>query len=220
MPLKTEGESTISPFFVISDKSQYNFTDPQSRIMKNSGNKGFDQHYNAQIAVEHQALLIIANTLSNHPNDQLDALPTVDGIDLRVGKPQRAALDTGYFSVTNVEGFESRQIEPYIATGRHPHQAYWQIMLSQQPDSPVADATLKALMSYKLQTDEGRAFYRLRKCTVEPIIGIIKETMGFRQFSLRGLTKAAGEWNLVCLAYNFRRLHGLMGTKSISPTGC
>ena len=188
--------------------------------MKNSGNKGFDQHYNAQIAVEHQALLIIANTLSNHPNDQLDALPTVDGIDLRVGKPQRAALDTGYFSVTNVEGFESRQIEPYIATGRHPHQAYWQIMLSQQPDSPVADATLKALMSYKLQTDEGRAFYRLRKCTVEPIIGIIKETMGFRQFSLRGLTKAAGEWNLVCLAYNFRRLHGLMGTKSISPTGC
>jgi hypothetical protein len=188
--------------------------------MKNSGNKGFDQHYNGQIAVDQQALLIISNTLSNHPNDQLDALPTVDGIDLRVGKPKRAALDTGYFSVTNIEGLEARQIDPYIATGRHSHQAYWQIMLSQQTDPPVAEATLKAKMAYKLKTDEGRAFYRLRKCTVEPIIGIIKETMGFRQFSLRGLTKAAGEWNLVCLAYNFRRLHVLMGIKSVSPTGC
>jgi Transposase DDE domain len=188
--------------------------------MKNSGNKGFDQHYNGQIAVDQQALLIIANTLSNHPNDRLDALPTVDGIDLRVGKPKRAALDTGYYSVTNIEGLEERQIEPYIATGRYSHQAYWQTMLSQQVDPPAAAATLKAKMAYKLQTEQGKAFYRLRKCTVEPIIGIIKETMGFRQFSLRGLIKAAGEWNLVCLAYNFRRLHGLMGTKCVSPTGC
>jgi Transposase DDE domain len=93
-------------------------------------------------------------------------------------------------------------------------------MLSQQADPPAAAATLKAKMAYKLQTEKGKAFYRLRKCTVEPIIGIIKETMGFCQFSLRGLTKAAGEWNLVCLAYNFRRLHGLMGLKGVSPTGC
>jgi hypothetical protein len=117
-------------------------------------------------------------------------------------------------------GLEARQIEPYIATGRHSHQTYWQIILSEQPDPPAADATLKAKMAHKLKTEEGRAFYRLRKCTVEPIIGIIKETMGFRQFSLRGLTKAAGEWNLVCLSYNFRRLHGLMGFKYVSPTGC
>jgi hypothetical protein len=92
--------------------------------------------------------------------------------------------------------------------------------LSQEADPPAAEATLKVEMVYKLQTEEGKAFYGLRKCTVEPIIGIIKETMGFRQFSLRGLMKAAGEWNLVCLAYNFRRLHGLMGLKSVSPTGC
>ena len=188
--------------------------------MKNSGNRGFDQHYNGQIAVDQQALLIISNTLSNHPNDQLDALPTVDGINLRVGKPKRAALDAGYFSVTNIEGLEARQIEPYIATGRYSHQAYWQIVLSQPSDPPVAAATLKAKMAHKLKTDEGRAFYRLRKCTVEPIIGIIKETMGFRQFSLRGLMKAAGEWNLVCLAYNFRRLHRLVSIKSVSPTSC
>jgi hypothetical protein len=81
-------------------------------------------------------------------------------------------------------------------------------------------ASPKLKMTYKLQTAEGKAVYRLRKCTVEPVFGIIKEAMGFQQFSLRGLTKVAGEWSLVCLAFNLRRLHGLMGKKSVSPTGC
>jgi hypothetical protein len=101
----------------IRDKDQYNFTDPQSRMMKNSGNLGFDQHYNA--------LLIISHSLSNHPNDQLDALPTIDAINPRVGSAKRAALDAGYFSVSNIEGLQSRQIDPYIATGRQAHDSYW-----------------------------------------------------------------------------------------------
>jgi hypothetical protein len=121
---------------------------------------------------------------------------------------------------SNIEGLHTRQIDPYIATGREAHHSYWQTLLAQSPHPPDADAPLKAKMAYKLKTEDGKAFYRLRKCTVEPIIGIIKETMGFRQLSLRGLTKAAGEWGLVCLAFNLRRLHVLMGTKTVSPTSC
>jgi hypothetical protein len=204
----------------IGETDQYNFTDPDSRIMKNSGNQGFDQHYNAQLTVDQPTLLIVSHTLSNHANDQLDALPTIDAISPQVGKPKRVALDAGYFSETTIDGLHTRQIDPYIATGRQAHHTYWQTLLAQSPDPPEADAPLKAKMAYKLQTDDGKAFYRLRKCTVEPVIGIIKETMGFRQFSLRGLTKAAGEWGLVCLAFNLRRLHVLMGAKAVSPTGC
>lgn len=188
--------------------------------MKNSNNRGFDQHFNVQIAVDQGSLLIVSAVLSNHPNDQLDGLPTVDAINPRVGKPQRAAFDTGYFSVTNIQGLESRQIEPYIATGRPAHHVEVQALLQQTQTPPEADASPKVKMKYKLQTDIGKEIYRLRKCTVEPVFGIIKETMGFRQFSLRGLTKAAGEWSLVCLAFNLRRLQRLFLNKDISPTGC
>jgi hypothetical protein len=188
--------------------------------MKNSGNQGFDQHYNAQIAVEQKTLLIVSNSLSNHPNDQLDALPTIDAINPRVGRAKRAALDAGYFSVSNIEGLHARQIDPYIATGRQTHESYWKTQMAQMSDPPTENATPKLKMRSKLKTEEGKAFYRLRKCTVEPVIGIIKEAIGFRQFSLRGSLKAAGEWNLVCLAFNFKRFHGLMEQKIISPTAC
>jgi hypothetical protein len=96
----------------------------------------------------------------------------------------------------------------------------WRTQMAQLSEAPAENATPKLKMRYKLKTEEGKAFYRLRKCTVEPVIGIIKEAMGFRQFSLRGSLKVDGEWNLVCLAFNFRRLHVLMGQKIISPTGC
>ena len=188
--------------------------------MKNSRNKGFDQHYNGQIAVDQQTLLIVSNTLSNHPNDQLDAIPTVDAIDPRVGKVKRAALDAGYFSVSNVEGLQSRQIDPFIATGRQSHHQYLTNLLTELTEPPADDATLQLKMTYKLQSEEGKALYRLRKSTVEPVFGIIKESMGFRQFSLRGLIKSAGEWNLVCLAFNLKRFHQLMLKKFVSPTGC
>ncbi len=179
--------------------------------MKNSRDGGFDQHYNAQAAVSHQSLLIVSTSVSNHPNDQLDALPTVDSIDPRLGKPKRAALDNGYFSLANIEGLQGRGIEPYIATGRQSHHLSWRALLEELPDPPTAEATPKVKMAYKLKTDEGQALYRLRKCTVEPTIGMIKETIGFRQFSLRGLENVQGEWSLVCLAFNLRRLHSLMG---------
>jgi len=191
-------------------KDQYNFTDPESRIMKNSTNAGFDQHYNAQAAVEQDSFLVVANGLSNHPNDQAEALPTLDALAPVLGQPAAAALDNGFFSAANITGMEARGIEPYIATGREPHHQSWQALVAEQPAPPPADASPTVKMAYKLQTDVGHAIYRLRKCTVEPVIGIIKEVLGFRQFSLRGLPAAAGEWCLVCLAFNLKRLHILM----------
>jgi len=191
------------------DKDQYNFTDPESRIMKNSNNSGFDQHYNTQIAVEQSSLLVVANTLSNHPNDKQEAIPTVDAIPSEIGKPEASALDNGYFSASNITEFEARGIDPYIATGREAHHCSWQNYFKEQATPLPDDATPKEKMAYKLQTEIGQTIYKLRKHTVEPVIGIIKEVLGFRQFSLRGLQKAAGEWNLLCIAFNLKRLHTL-----------
>jgi transposase len=193
-------------------KDQYNFTDPDSRIMKNSNNDGFDQHYNVQAAVDQDSRLIVGNTVSNHPNDQAEAIPTVDAIPTEVGKPEAAALDNGYFSSTNIEELEARGIEPYIATGGDHHHQSWQERFAQEPTPPPEDASLIVKMAYKLKTDIGKIIYGLRKSTVEPIIGIIKETLGFRQFSLRGLVAVAGEWCLVCLAYNLKRMHVLVSS--------
>jgi transposase len=193
-------------------KDQYNFTDPQSSIMKNSTNAGFDQHYNVQVAVEQTNLFIVGNSLSNHPVDTYQAIPTVDAIPPEIGHPKAAALDKIYFAPRNIQDFAARQIEPFIATGREPHHRSWQERFAQTPEPPPDDASPIIKMAYKLQTELGKAVYGLRKSTVEPVIGIIKEVLGFRQFSLRGLAAAAGEWCLVCLAWNLKRLHKLATT--------
>jgi len=208
---KPHGRAPEPPTPGPRDTDQYNFTDPESRIMKNSTNAGFDQHYNAQVAVDQDTLLIVGNTLSNHPNDKGEALPTVDAIPPELGKPKAGALDNGYFSSRNIDGFEARDIDAYIATGREPHHKSWQERFAEQPAPPPEDASPIVKMAYKLQSDIGKAIYGLRKCTVEPVIGIIKEVLGFRQFSLRGLAAAAGEWCLVCLAFNLKRLHVVLG---------
>jgi transposase len=191
------------------DKDQYNFTDPDSRIMKNSTDKGVDQHYNVQVAADQGCLLIVGHALSNHPNDKKEAVPTLDAIAPELGKPRAAALDNGYFSETNIHAFQEREVEAYIATGREPHHKDWHTFFAELPKPPGEEASPKEKMAYKLQTEIGKAIYRLRKCTVEPVIGIIKEILGFRQFSLRGLWAAAGEWCLVCLAFNLKRMHTL-----------
>jgi len=192
------------------DGDQYNFSDPESRIMKNSSNQGVDQHYNAQAAVDQDSLLIVASTLSNHPNDYGEAIPTLDAIPEALGTPNAGALDNGFFSVDNIAQMELRGIEPYIATGREPHHRSWRAFFAEEPAPPPANASPRAKMAHKLQTEIGKAIYRLRKCTVEPVIGIIKEVLGFRQFSLRGLAAAAGEWCLVCLVFDLKRLFALL----------
>ena len=118
------------------DKDQYNFTDPESRIMKNSNNDGYDQHYNVQVAVDQESFLVVATELSNHPNDKQEAEPTLDAIDPRLGKPKAAAMDNGYFSTTNITACEQRSIEPYIATGREAHYLDIQTLLAEQPEAP------------------------------------------------------------------------------------
>jgi len=206
---KPRGPAPKPPEPGARDKDQYNFTDPESRIMKNSTDDGFDQHYNVQIAVDQDSLLIVGNTLSNHPVDTYEAIATVDAIPAEIGKPKAAALDRGYFAPRNIREFEARDIDPFIATGREPHHKSWQERFAQTPAPPSDDASLIVKMAHKLQTEIGKAIYGLRKSTVEPVLGIIKEVLGFRQFSLRGLIAAAGEWCLVCLAWNLKRLHKL-----------
>lgn len=206
---KPRGRKPKPPEAGPQDKDQYNFTDPDARIMKNSSNAGFDQHYNVQVAVDQETMLIVAPALSNHPNDKQEAEPTLEAISPKVGKPTAAALDNGYFSEANVAALERRGIEPYIATGREPHHKSWHSFFDEMP-RPAEEASPQVKMAYKLQTEIGQAIYRLRKCTVEPVIGIIKEILGFRQFSLRGLAAVTGEWCLVCLAFNLKRMHTLM----------
>jgi transposase len=206
---KPRGRPPAPPTPGPRDDDQYNFTDPESRIMKNSTDQGFDQHYNAQVAVDQASLLIVGTSLSNHANDQAEAVPTVDAIPSGLGTPRAAALDTGYFSVANIDALEARQIAPYIATGREPHNQGWAAYFAGVPDPPPEDASVKEKMAYKLKTAGGQAIYRLRTCTVEPVIGLVKEVLGFRQFSLRGEAAAGGEWCLVCLAFDLKRLHSL-----------
>jgi transposase len=191
-------------------QDQYNFTDPDSRIMKNSTDPGFDQHYNVQVAVDHASRLIVAHTLSNHPTDRGEALSTVAAIPEELGSPNAAVFDNGYWSPNNVAELEQHGITPYIATGRDSHHQSWDARFAQAPEPPAEDASPIVKMAYTLRTAIGKHLYALRKSTVEPVIGIIKEVLGFRQFSLRGLALVAGEWGLVCLAYNLKRLHILV----------
>ena len=201
---KPRGQPPKPPEVGPSDKDQYNFTDPDSRIMKNSTDNGYDQHYNAQVAVTQNSMFIVATSLSNHPNDKQEAEPTLDALPAELGQPEAVAMDNGYFSASNIEATEERGIKPYIATGVRRTTSAWKTCLA-----PTATASPKEKMTYQLTTEIGHEIYRLRKCTVEPVIGIIKEILGFRQFSLRGLKNVTGEWCLVCLAFNLKRMHSI-----------
>jgi len=212
---KPRGKPPEAPKEGPNEKDQYNFTDPDSRIMKNSTNSGYDQHYNAQVAVCQDTMLILATSLSNHPNDKREAEPTLDALSPKLDQPEAAALDNGFFSERNIQAFEKRNIEPYIATGREPHYKSMDVLLGELPVEPTSNASPKEKMAYKLATEIGKEIYRLRKCTVEPVIGIIKEVLGFRQFSLRGIKNVAGEWCLVCLAFNLKRMHTLFLAHSL-----
>jgi hypothetical protein len=203
------GKPPAPPSATPKDGEQYNFTDPDSRIMKNSRDAGFSQQYNAQAAVAQDALFIVGGSLSNHANDQGEVAPTLAALPEGLSKPSAAALDTGYFSESNLTILEAAQIEPYIATGRTAHNGGWKAHFAQAGEPPDENASPREKMAYKLRTAVGQAIYRRRKCTIEPVFGQIKEVMGFRQFSLRGLLSVTGEWCLVCLAYNLRRLHVL-----------
>ncbi len=193
------------------DKDQYNFSDPESRIMK--GADGIVQGYNAQAAVEPTLLLIVGQSVTEAANDKQQLVPMVELIEQQSGqRPEAILADNGYCSEQNLEHLESteqphRRIEGFIATGKQKHGEH---RLPAQRGPLPQDATKVDRMKRKLQTKMGRAVYAARKCVVEPVFGQIKQARGFRQFLLRGKEKVKGEWALLCLTHNVLRLYAAM----------
>jgi len=191
-------------------RDQVNLTDQDSRIMPTSG-KSFMQAYNAQAAVDTESLLVLANDVSQTPNDRRELQPMLDRLKRlpsSLGKTQNLLADAGYFSEANVIECEQRKVTPYIASGREGHNKSLEERFRKPP--PLHDtADPVAVMKHRLKTLEGKALYAKRKSTVEPVFGIIKHVLGFRQFLFRGLDAVGKEWDLVCMAWNIRRIHAL-----------
>ncbi len=207
---KPGGKPPKAPESGVKDKDQVNLTDEESRIMPVSGG-GFMQAYNAQASVDIDTMLMLGVHVSQHTNDKLELQPALDELNRlpeMLGKVTEATADAGYFSETNVEVCEKANITPYIAAGRESHnQSLTERFSEPEPIAEDADAVTK--MKHRLKTKDGKAFYAKRKCTVEPVFGVIKSVMGFRQFLLRGIENVKGEWNLVGIAWNLKRLHVL-----------
>ena len=183
-------------FGVPPDDAQENFTDPESRIMKTSS--GFDQCYNGQIAVDETTQIIVATGLTNCAADNAELLPLLDRAETTLGgAPTDVLADAGYRGEGTFQTLEARGITAYISLGHEVRPA--------KPPNPTHVATQR--MAARLASDTGRARYRRRKAIVEPVLGWIKEALGFRRFSLRGLAKARGEWTVICLAVNLKRFH-------------
>ncbi|MBU0649547.1 IS1182 family transposase [Patescibacteria group bacterium] len=207
---KPRGRTPTPPEPGPKSKDQVNLTDSDSRIMPSSSG-GFDQAYNAQAAVDVDSMLIVENHITQQSNDKLELVPAVENLSSlpgSLGAVDSLLADAGYFSQNNVERCEGKNIVPYIAAERQEHNAALEDRFS-EPDLLVAPADPVTKMKHRLKTMAGKAIYAKRKCTVEPVFGIIKAVMGFRQFLLRGLKLVAGEWDLVCIAYNIKRLYAL-----------
>jgi transposase len=208
------GPPPAPPSAEVDPKAQVNLTDADSRIMKVSG-QGFEQCYNAQLAVDMDSRLIVAPGLTQEVNDKQQVVPMLEklrALPPELGTVQALVTDNGFMSEANVKacaapaGKQATPIAPLIALGRERHHVdpmhrFAPELLGPPPPDPLA------AMAHRLKTREGRALYALRKSTVEPVIGIIKSVMKFRQFLLRGVDHVSGEWNLVCLAYNVKRMH-------------
>lgn len=204
---KPRGKPPQAPVADPKAVDQVNLTDEESRIMRVAGG-GFEQAYNAQAAVDAPTMLVIATGVSQAPNDKQQVEPMVQTLASqapRLGAVERLVADTGYYSEHNVQLSQAQGIEPLIALARQEHHPHWRERHSEPAPLPE-NATTAQAMAHRLKTKAGRACYALRKQVVEPVFGIIKSVLGFRQFSLRGLDKVRGEWSLVCLAWNVKRM--------------
>jgi len=189
---------------------QINLTDEASRIMPVAGG-GFEQCYNAQAVVAAGSLLVVAAQVVQAPNDKQQIEPMLDKIAAlpeQLGRPETLLADNGYFSEANVALCAAAQIDPMIALGRQSHYPSLSERFAEAPPAPEKPTPLEA-MSHRLQTPAGKKLYALRKQTPEPVFGIIKSVMGFRQFLLRGLDNVQGEWSLVTMAWNMKRMFAL-----------
>jgi transposase len=188
-------------------KDQINLTDEDSRIMPVAGG-GFEQCYNAQATVAAGSMLVVAVDVVQAPNDKQQIAPTLDKLGAlpeELGKAGTLLADSGYFSAANVDACEKAGVDPLIAMGRQPHHPPLAERFAPTPPAPENPTPVEA-MAHRLKTPEGRNLYALRKQTPEPVFGIIKSVLGFRQFSMRGLEKARGEWSLVTMAWNLKRM--------------
>jgi transposase len=206
---KPRGKEPKAPETGPQAKDQINLTDEESRIMPSAD--GFVQGYNAQAAVDVDSMLVVATTLTQQTNDKQQVEPMLSELKAlpdNFGKPQTLLADNGYFSNNNIQACAKQKITPLIALGREAHHLpLEQRLMPDAPEPETADPLVK--MVWKLQTQSGRALYGKRKSTVEPVFGIIKQVLGFRQFSLRGLDAVTGEWKLVTMAFNLKRMHVL-----------
>mgnify|MGYP001564513677 FL=1 len=204
---KPGGKKPTPPTDTPRAEDQVNLTDNESRIMKVAGG-GFEQCYNAQAAVDTESMLVAAHFVTQAPNDKQQIQPALDKIAALpegMNAPGALLADTGYFSEQNANVCIKAEVEPLISVGRDAHHPGWKERFSEPAPLP-ANATPVEKMKHTLKTRAGKAIYALRKQTVEPVFGIIKQVMGFRQFMLRGLEKAGHEWTLVCLAWNLKRM--------------
>lgn len=210
---KPRGKDPKPPQGGARDRDQINLTDEESRILPVSSG-GFEQGYNAQAAVDVETMLIVGTTVTQHSNDKRQVAPMLDvlgALPKPLGQPEVLLADTGYFSAANVALCAAADIEPLIAIQRDAHH---RPLMERFADDPAPPASTDPIvrMTHRLKTKAGRALYGLRKNTVEPVFGIIKHVMGFRQFSLRGLSNVTAEWSLVALAWNIKRMSVLRGT--------
>jgi transposase len=193
---------------------QYNFTDPDSRIMKAGSGQHFEQSHNAQAAVEVESRLIVGERVSPAPNDKEQLVPTVAAVGQPVESVAAVLTDSGFYSEAAVQAVEQNAAGQPSGTTvyaamekKEHHRTVGDLEKKEEPAAPAAGAGMAEVMKHRLQTAAGKAKYKLRQQTVEPVFGIIKSVLGFRQFLLRGKEKVGLEWKLVCLAYNFKRLH-------------
>ena len=204
------GREPKAPEPGVRDKDQINLTDEESRVML-SGGKNFQQAYNVQAGVDAETMLVVTEYVTQHVNDKLEVEPTLKAIEQLpepLGKVEALLADTGYRSESNTRACHAADITPYIAGGRESHHPPVEQRFTEPPAlAPGADAV--QAMNHRLATVEGRAIYAQRKSTVEPVFGIIKSVLGFRQFHMRGLDAASGEWTLVTMAWNLKRLFNL-----------
>lgn len=207
---KPGGKPPQPPSAEPGPKDQVNLTDEESRIMPVAGG-GFEQAYNAQAAVAAGSLLVVCNDVVQATNDKQQIVPMLDklaGLPKALGKAQTLLADSGYYSEANVEACAKARITPLIAPGRERHHRSWKERFAAAPPAPENPTPLQA-MHHRLATPAGRALYALRKQIPEPVFGIIKSALGFRQFHLRGLEKVKGEWNLATMAWNMKRMFTL-----------
>jgi hypothetical protein len=207
---KPGGRPPAPPVDGARPTDQINLTDEESRVMPVAGG-GFEQCYNAQAVVAAGSLLVVAAQVVQATNDKQQIGPMLERIEALpddLGKPDILLADNGYFSEANVALCAAAQIEPLIALGRQSHHPSLAERFAEAPPAPDNPTPLEA-MSHRLQTPEGKRLYGLRKQIPEPVFGIIKSVLGFRQFLLRGLDKVQGEWSLVTMAWNMKRMYAL-----------